>query len=172
MKKESRKCPKCGFYMTDNYCIKCGYTEGVTITDTKKYEEEKSDLELLLKQQYKDYIYEKNGLLIFILGPLFLSYSGYFWIGCILNIISLRVSYLIYYHIGPISAISYLLFTRIIYLLFANRIILYLYQKKIEEIKVKNNNYQEILSNTRQTSLSLAIIALCIAISILIILYL
>ena len=43
-----KRCPKCNFYMKDNYCVKCGYYEGKSISNLDKYQESNNDLEISL----------------------------------------------------------------------------------------------------------------------------
>lgn len=75
MKQE--KCPKCGFFLTDNnYCIKCGYQKNITINDLKLTGE--SELELVLGNDYQKILYGQNSILIFLLGPLYICYRNFF----------------------------------------------------------------------------------------------
>ena len=171
------KCPKCGFTLTKNYgtkpyCVKCGYTENVFLYDMSKYNSKESDLELFFKDEQERYIHNQNTLLIFILGPLFFSYSGFFWLGMILTFFSLRIGFLIYYNLGFIVFFSIFLFVRFFYMTFLNTIILLLIKFKIHFLKKHYKNYKELISKHKQTSVIYVFLAFIMAILLSIIIYL
>lgn len=172
-----KKCPKCGFnmskdYGTQFYCVKCGYTEGVFLHNMNKYKSKESDLGLFLKDEQIRYLYNKNDVLIFLLGPLFFSYSGFFWIGMLLTFFSFRIGFIIYYNLGFIIFFSYFLFVRFIYMTFLNTIVLILIKLKIKILKKYFRNYKNIIKKHKQTSILYVILAFIMAISLSIIFYL
>lgn len=172
-----KKCPKCGFMLTSDYgtkpyCLKCGYTEGIFLHDMSKYDTPESDLELFFKDKAVKYLYNKNNFLIFILGPLFYSYSGFFWIGMFLTLFSFRVGFLVYYNLGFIIFLIYFLFTRIIYMTFSNTIILWLVNLKIKLLKKYYKDYRNKIKKYKPTSILYVILAFLMALSLSIIFYL
>ena len=99
-------------------------------------------------------IQNKNLLLVFILGPLYFSYRGYFFIGTILGIID----YLIFYYAmnffdilviifgGFEFAMIYFFINRLIYIVFSNFICVLIDKLKVKRIKKKyKENYKDKL---------------------------
>lgn len=173
----SKKCPKCGFNMSKDYgtrfyCVKCGYTDGAFLHDMSKYKTKESDLELFFKDEQIKYLYNKNDILIFVLGPLFFSYSGFFWIGMLLTFFSFRIGFLIYYNLGFIIFLCYFLFVRLIYMTFLNAIVLILIKLKIKILKKYFKDYKNKIKKHKQTSMLYVILAFVMAISLSIIFYL
>lgn len=142
MKKE--KCPKCNFYLTENYCVKCGYTKNIFSTNIKKYDSI-NEVELYLKDNYQKVVYNKNLLLIFILGPLYFSYFKFYILGFTLFIIEFMISYVINnllspYGLGIEPLVIFYFISRLFYLLFSNLLVLKLIKKKITTMKEKNRD--------------------------------
>lgn len=86
-----KKCPKCGFYMTDNYCIKCGYIEGNSITDIQVYSNQVDDAEVLLGNDYQQVLHNEHLFLIFLMGPLYFWYRKLFFTGTVLYILDIMI---------------------------------------------------------------------------------
>ncbi len=173
MELKIEKCPKCGFTLTNNkLCAKCGYVKGMFMQDMTKYNSIESDLDLFLKEKWEKYIYNENNLLIFLLGPLFFSYSGFFWIGMILTFISFRIGFLIYYNLGLIIFLSCFLFVRFLYMTFLNTIVLWLINLKISLLKKHYVDYKIKIEKIKPTSVIYVVLAFIMAISLSIIFFL
>lgn len=173
MESNIEKCPKCGFNLTNNkFCAKCGYVKGMFMQDMTKYNNVESDLDLFLKEKREKYIYNQNNLLIFLLGPLFFSYSGFFWIGMILSFVSFRIGFLIYYNLGMIIFFSYFLLVRFIYMIFFNTVILWLIKIKIRIIKKYCVNYKTKLEKNNPTSVIYVVLAFIMALLLCVIFFL
>lgn len=142
------KCPKCNFYLTDNYCVKCGYTKNVFVNDNNQYNNT-NDIELYLKNTYPKIVYNKNLLCIFILGPLYFSYFKFYLLGFILFTIEFMISYLINNIFGPLGfgiepILIFYLLSRLIYVIGSNSILLKLLNKKLTALKEQDAiTYQE-----------------------------
>lgn len=156
---KKNKCPKCGFYMCDNYCIKCGFVDGIYIKDLKKYEENISDLELLMKSQFQKCIHNENLFLIYLVGPFYFSLNMHFLITIILVFFDCLFGIMIgiFFSKGILPVIVYFLFLRIIYVMFSNSFLVFLNKLKIEKIKKNNIHYQELLIKKRSYSIILPI---------------
>jgi len=84
METKKRKCPRCGFNMVSNYCIKCGYIEGFSDIEANVNPKNNSDdLELVLGDSYQDILHNENSLKCFIMGPIYLCYRNFYLIGTI-----------------------------------------------------------------------------------------
>ena len=98
------KCIKCNGKIVDGCCVRCGYLENGNQIKTK-VKDKNEDLKLFNKDFYI-INQNKNLLLVFILGPLYFSYRGYFFIGTILGIID----YLIFYYSMNLFSILTIIF--------------------------------------------------------------
>ena len=149
------KCPKCGFYMKENYCVKCGYYEGASVSNIDRYEKKTNDLELLLKDEYQKIIYNKNLLLIFLLGPLYFCYYNCFLLGFLLIFVEF-ILICIFGMLceGSLLVILLILFVnRMICVVWANDFIKKILTNRIIKIKKKYpNNYQEMLFSIKPKS--------------------
>lgn len=136
-------CPKCNGKIIDGCCIKCGYlSNGNKI---KNVEIDKNEDIKLFNKDFEVISQNKNLLLIFILGPLYFSYRGYFFIGIILGI----VDCLLFYYLMNISEILVFIFgsfqifmiyfsiNRLIYIIFSNYVCILIDKFKIKSIKKK-----------------------------------
>ena len=151
-----KKCPKCSFSMKDNYCVKCGYYEGKSVSNIEKYQNNTNELEILLKDDYQRIIYNKNLLLIFFLGPLYFCYYNCFLVGTLL----IPIEFILICIFGMLSegsllVILFILFiSRIVYVIFGNTLLKKILMNKIEKIKEqRSNNYKEVLFSMRQKSI-------------------
>ena len=172
-------CPKCNFKLVNGCCVKCGYLSNgnqVKNIDIDKNE----DLKLYNKNFYA-LNQNKNLLLITLLGPLYFSYMGYFFIGTILGIldfisfISLPVLYNLMFNTNNVFSITspsvqiYIIINRLIYILFANYICLLIDKIKVNYIKKKyKDNYKEKLKNYKHKKYYLLLTLLVYVILILI----
>jgi len=135
-------CPKCNGKIVDGCCTKCGYLENGNRIENNNIDKNE-DLKLFNKD-FEIINENRNLLWVFILGPLYFSYRGYFFLGTILGLID----YFIFYYfintsimvlvfgitmIGPI----YILINRLIYIIFSNYICLLIDKIKIKRIKKK-----------------------------------
>lgn len=172
-REENQVCPKCGFYLTDGkYCVKCGYSKEIFLHDMSVYDMEESDMELFLKDKFTRYVYNKNNFLVFILGPLFFSYSGFYWLGMLLTFFLFRIDFLVLYNYGLTIFLLFFFFMRFVYVCFFNSVVIWLIKLKIYMIKRKFKNYKEIIKKIRPTSILYVILALIMAICLSIIIYL
>ena len=150
-----KRCPKCNFYMKDNYCVKCGYYEGKSISNLDKYQESNNDLKILLKDDYQKIIYQKNLLLIFLLGPL---YFGYYHC-CFYSLMFIPVEFIFVCILGMMTYGSLLFImlslfvSRISYVIFSNALLIKMLNKRIKKIKsVYSENYKEVLFSMKEKS--------------------
>ena len=172
METNKKNCPKCGFPMKETYCVKCGYYEGESVSNIKRYQTETPLPQTLLKNEYQKIIYNKNSIEIFLLGPL---YFGYY--NCIFqSIIGIIIEFLLLCIIGisnngdDILILVFLIINRALYVILGNTLLLKLLNKKIIKIKRKNpNTYKEILFNEKEKSLFYLIVSLLFYILIIII---
>ncbi len=166
MDNRSKKCPKCGFKMTDNYCLKCGYTKNIFINNMDKYKENISDIELYFKDSYSSILHSENNKKIFLLGPIYLSYRNNFILGilfCILEFFSsfyLAKKFLAMF-IALYIFIFNIIFLRFLYMFFFDLIVLEMGKLKIKKMSKKyKDNYYEKLENSRPNSLIKAILSI------------
>lgn len=172
----NNKCPKCGFYLISSNCPKCGYESNHIYLE--KYKTEQNDLELLLKDEYLKIIHNKNRILIILLGPLYFSYYNLYIPSIIFTIIELYIHYIMSLNLmtgGTLSTILVILlfivdfiFSRLIYLLFYNALLLSLLKKKLSKI-TKKDNYKELIYKYEPKSILRPIIICLLIILILII---
>lgn len=159
------RCPKCGFYLVDgNYCVKCGYQRSITIYDTKKYDENVSDLELYFKDSYLSILHGGNNKKIFVLGPLYLSYRNYLLLGLIFGVIEFFTSFylaklFLFMNIALYVFVFNVLIWRFIYMWFFDIVVLYIGKYRIQRLK-KYNNYKEILVNNKPNTIWKALVCL------------
>lgn len=143
------KCLKCNSQIIDGCCIKCGYLENgnqINYKEIDRYEDLK-----LFNKNFDKINQNKNLLLIFILGPLYFSYMGYFFLGTVMGLIDY---FLLYYTMNNILwifgnsslTIIYFLVDRLIYIVLSNQICILIDKIKIKLIKRKyKENYKDKL---------------------------
>lgn len=151
------KCTNCGGKIIDGCCISCGRLTNGNIVDVNKETEDKFYLQKLFNDNF-DIIYRNKSLfLVFVLGPLYFSYRGYFIIGTIFTFID----FLIYCFNGMIISVFVvnpilasilrtfgIIFYRLIYCIFANTVCCLIDNLKIKRIKRKyKENYIKRLAN-------------------------
>ena len=147
-------CSKCNGKIVDGCCIKCGHLDNGN--NIQKKEVDKNEDLKLFNKDFDIIAQNKNLLLIFMLGPLYFSYRGYFIIGTILGIID----YLMLYYIMNLSEILIIIFgsfqilmlylsiNRLIYIIFSNYLCIIIDKIKIKRIKKKyNKKYKEKLKS-------------------------
>ena len=144
------KCPKCNGTIVDSCCVNCGYL--LNGNQIKNKEIDKNEDLKLFNKDFDTINRNKNLLLIFILGPLYFSYRGYFFIGTMMGLID----YLLFYYFmnnlftiiilifgGFWVAMIYLFLNRLIYIIFSNHICILIDKIKIKIIKKKHKeNYK------------------------------
>jgi len=168
-------CPKCGFYMLDNNCPRCGYQSYSPYDD--KYKNEITDLEFFLKGDYKKIVFNKNLSLIILLGTLYFAYYRFYLPSLILSILELSIHYIMGRNLGNGlgSILFFLIFTldiiilRTIYATFFNSLLLNLANKRLSKIKKKDNYQEEIYKYEPHSILPPIIIILTFILIILII---
>ncbi len=167
-----KKCPKCGFILTDNnYCIKCGYYKGKSISNIDKYENEIDDLQFLLKDEYVKIVHNENLGLLFILGPLYFSYYHCIFSSIIGIILEFSISWILGMSHGGSNIIimCFLLFNRIIHIFFGNTILLKILKIYTTKLKTKKGcQYKETLYNKGAKSPLYLMLAISIYIMILV----
>lgn len=145
-------CKKCNGKIIDGCCTKCGYLNSgnkIISNETDKNEDLK-----LFNKDFNIISENKNLLLVFLLGPIYFSYRGYFFLGTILGI----VDYLIFYYImnaldvfvfilgGFGFAVAYILINRVLYIIFSNYLCILIDKFKVKRIKKKyKENYKNEL---------------------------
>lgn len=158
------KCIKCNGKIVDGCCVHCGYLENGN--QIKQKNKDKNEDLKLFNKDFDIIIQNKNLLLVFILGPLYFSYRGYFFIGTILGILD----YLIFYFsmnsfsiltiiFGGFQVASiYFLVNRLIYIIFSNYICILIDKFKIKMKKKKyKDKYQEKLKEYKHNKYYLLI---------------
>lgn len=155
------KCPNCGKEMKYNFCIFCGYMTNGNFIEKEKKEEKVSDLELALKEEYHKIMRNDTHILTFLLGPLYLCYRNYYFIGLLLEILNLLLFFLFAYLepiievilfpffrlpwiISFLILILYILIERLLWMNFDNSIYLSLLKKKIKRIEIKKTEKKDI----------------------------
>lgn len=151
------KCPNCGRPMTKYYCIFCGYQNNGTFIGKKVYPI--SDLEKVLDNDYDFVLRNKCKIIYFFLGPLYLCYRNYLWVGVLLYFldiigfmtIPIFIYYLLNFMIPPaIINMFYFIFNRMIWMGCTNLIYINLLNKKINKLKKKyNKDYKKYLEKIR-----------------------
>ena len=143
------KCTNCGGKIIDGCCISCGRLINGNIVDVNKETKDKFYLQKLFNDNF-DIIYRnKNLFLVFVLGPLYFSYRGYFIIGTILTFID----FLIYCFNGMIISIFVVnpilaSILRTFGIIFDNPVCCLIDNLKIKRIKRKyKENYIKRLAN-------------------------
>ena len=159
------ECEKCGGKIIDNCCISCGMLLNGNIVDVNRKSVDKYYLQKLFNDDF-DSIYRNEKLFwVFILGPLYFSYRGYFIVGTALTFID----FLVYCFNGMIISVFInnpilasilrtfcIIFNRLIYCIFANSICCYIDKLKIRRIKKKyKEKYIEKLTNYKHKKIYL-----------------
>ena len=153
--REKSRCPKCNFFLTNGYCVRCGYYNNNTYLN--KYSTHVSDIEIFLKDSYKKIKYNENQLIIFVLGPLYFSIFKFYILGFLLFIIEFIACFLFHNKLfflgfGMYPIILFYFISRFLYLLFANSFLLKLVQLKLNLIKIKKTNYKEFICDYKEVS--------------------
>lgn len=156
MENKLSNCPKCGFKMTDNYCVKCGYVSKVFIYDLDKYDLV-NDVYRYMKDSYQKVIYNKNLLLIFILGPMYFSYFKFYIMGFMLFVLELIVAYFInnlfmYSRYELYYLLFYYFCVRLLYIIFSNFVLLKLIRRRLNRWK-QRDDYKIKISNSTACSI-------------------
>lgn len=135
------KCPRCGKDMFKSsshvFCSHCGYLD-----DGKQIrgytEEQASDLEIYLGNDYDSIVRNNNAKSCFFLGPLYFLVRGFLFLGTFLQVLEIYIWYLIV-QFGENIFLLFLgiLVTRTIAMIAYNPLCLFLYQLKIKYIKKK-----------------------------------
>ena len=157
-------CIKCNGKIVDGCCIKCGYLDSGNQIENIQIDKNE-DLKLFNKD-FDIIIQNKNLLLVFILGPLYFSYRGYFFLGTILGIID----YLIFYYSMNLFNILVIIFggfqismicffiNRLIYIIFSNYLCVLIDKFKIKKLKKKyKENYKDKLKEYKHNKYYLLI---------------
>jgi len=149
-------CPKCNSKLVNGCCIKCGYLSNGNQIENKNIDKNE-DLKLFNKDFDKLNL-NKNLLLVFILGSLYFSYMGYFFLGTILGILNYFLFYFVMNNIEisisifgtlPVG-ILYFFINRLLYIIVANYICLQIDKVKIKIIKTRyKDQYKEKLNSHR-----------------------
>lgn len=147
------RCEKCDGKIVGGCCTKCGALQNGN--QIKEVEIDKNEDLKLYNKDFDIVNQNKNLFLIFIFGPLYFSYRGYFLLGTILGIVDYLLLYymmnnvlgIIIFIFGPaIVFILYMLINRLFYVIFSNYICLLIDKYKVKKIKEKyTKNYKSIL---------------------------
>ena len=84
-------CPNCNGKIIDGCCINCGYLINGNKIDKSNETEDKYFLQKMFNDDFDTIYRNKNIFLVFILGPLYFSYRGYFIIGTMLTFIDFLI---------------------------------------------------------------------------------
>ncbi len=175
-------CIKCGGSIVDGCCTKCGY-----LINGNRIQDKSTDINLELKLFNKDFgkiSRNKNLFLVTILGPLYFSYMGHFFLGTfsvLFDYIYFTYAFQFFDAINivtinmfntPFQTIFIILINRLFYVIFSNTICLSLDKNKIKRIKKKyKDNYIDKLKSYKhhQYYLILTILLYVIVLSIIVI---
>ena len=164
---KNEKCPNCGFYLTNNnYCIRCGYQNNLTIINMEKYTENVSDLELYFKDSYSSILHGENNMKIFLLGFAYLSYRNNLLLGIIFGIFEFFsmfyfARFILRSGFGILTtffAIIYIIILRFLYMFFFDLIVLHIGKHRLKKIK-KDLHYKEILLTIKSNSIFKCIVS-------------
>lgn len=139
-------CPKCNSKIVNGCCIRCGYIDsGNKIQNGDMDIDKYSDMKMFNKD-FDKLNRNKNSFVIFLLGPLYFSYMGYFFIGTVLGLIDYLLFYILMNNTFIFSFVFitylYIFLNRIIYVVFSNYICILIDKYKIKRIKKKyKDNY-------------------------------
>jgi len=147
------RCEKCDGKIVGGCCTKCG-----TLQNGNKIMQVEVDKNEDLKLYNKDFDIinqNKNLFLIFLLGPLYFSYRGYFLLGTVLGIVDYLLLYymmnnvlnIIIFILGSMWVfLLYMFINRLFYIIFSNYLCLLIDKYKVKKIKEKyKKNYKSIL---------------------------
>lgn len=153
------KCPRCGKDMFKSsshvFCSHCGYLD-----DGKQIrgytEEQASDLEIYLGNDYDSIVRNNNAKSCFFLGPLYFLVRGFLFLGTFLQVLEIYIWYLIV-QFGENIFLVFLgiLITRTIAMISYNPLCVFLYHIKIKALKKKYpTSYLEYLRKNTHNSIS------------------
>jgi len=147
------RCEKCDGKIVGGCCTKCG-----TLQNGNKIMQVEVDKNEDLKLYNKDFDIinqNKNLFLIFLLGPLYFSYRGYFLLGTVLGIVDYLLLYymmnnvlnIIIFILGSMWVfLLYMFINRLFYIIFSNYLCPLIDKYKVKKIKEKyKKNYKSIL---------------------------
>lgn len=169
MKETLKNCPKCGFKMTDNYCVRCGYIKGGSITNIEKYDSFIAEEELVLGNDYQKVLHNENSLKIFLMGPLYFCYRKFLIVGTLLYSLDIYIRYMVsttdlrIFSLGLMHEMQPVIFVwlvlRLIDTIFLDVLLLKVCKLKIRVLKlIMPNKYKEFLSKTNRPSLLIVIV--------------
>lgn len=156
------KCIKCGGIMLNDCCVNCGYMKNGNYTNKKDTFDKFEDIKNY-NSSFDSMHRNKKKYLVFILGPLYLSYRNHLLSGCLMSLIDFSISCLIMAKLTQINEYSnflfllllftYIFIKRIIYVSFLNPICLRLDFYKIKILKKTKKNYIKIIKNHKSRSI-------------------
>lgn len=156
----------------------CGYMINGNFIH-KVYSNDVSDLELYLGGNYQKVIRNETFFLTFFLGPLYLCFRGFFFIGFCLEIINIFLFFcfgcigafiqVLFFNLAILFMILYFIFSKLFWMSVDNLIYIYLIKIRINKLKYKyGEEYKKIILNKKNDSnILLPILALFIYIGIL-----
>ncbi len=163
-------CPNCNGKIIDGCCINCGYLINGNKIDKSNETEDKYFLQKMFNDDFDTIYRNKNIFLVFILGPLYFSYRGYFIIGTMLTFIDFliycfNVTIVNRFVLNSIFStpliIFCVVFSRTIYCLFANTICLLIDKIKIKVIKkIYKDKYIEKINDYKHRKIYLILTVL------------
>lgn len=158
------ECPKCHVKMARGFCIRCGYIDEETKMKDHQIHFEKSDLERYLKSFYTTVLYNQNRKIIFVLGPLYFAYLDYFWLSLFLGLVDFCFIVCVGYLFQ--SAFAFLLaviIDRLLYMMFANSLYIFMVNKKIKRWKKKyQDDFIKKLQNKKSKNFFLPLLVVLI----------
>ena len=147
------RCEKCDGKIVGGCCTKCGALQNGN--QINEVEIDKNEDLKLFNKDFDIINQNKNLFLIFIFGPLYFSYRGYFFLGTILGIVDYLFLYYMMNNVLNIAIfifgsglvfILYMFINRLLYIIFSNYICLLIDKHKVKKIKEKyTKNYKSIL---------------------------
>lgn len=155
------KCVKCGGIIKNDCCINCGYmTNGNYINKNKETDKFK---DIRIYNDSFDVMYRnEKSYIVFLLGPLYISYRNHLFFGCLISLIDLLITNFMLTKFSDICSFmnlasfllsfTFIFIMRVLYVVFSNTICLKLDSIKIKRIKKKNKYYEEILKKHENIS--------------------
>jgi len=147
------RCEKCDGKIVGGCCTKCGALQNGN--QIKEVEIDKNEDLKLYNKDFDIINQNKNLFLIFLLGPLYFSYRGYFLLGTVLGIVDYLLLYymmnnvlnIIIFILGSMWVfLLYMFINRLFYIIFSNYLCLLIDKYKVKKIKEKyKKNYKSIL---------------------------
>lgn len=130
-------CPNCHHQLTKEknqyHCLRCGYISTGHYLKEGLSERQETILEKALNSHFYKLLYNNNFYVPFLVGPLYFGYYQLLLIGIILENLEIGFFLLIAMKLSFSTAILIILFTHILYSIYANQFCIFLWKKKLKK---------------------------------------